>query len=116
MHELPVMKNILDIVIQHAGKHRVRKVRAIELEIGMFSDLEEEWMQRYFDYLSKGTLAQKADLRIKWIPITFECQDCNKSFPAERRGLPDLVCPDCGGKRLVLISGREYRIKNMEVQ
>ncbi len=116
MHELPVMKSILDIVVKQARMHSVRKVRAIELEIGMLSDLEEEWMQRYFDYLSKGTVAWKAKLRIKWIPVAFQCQDCSKLFEAERKKLFEMACPACGQKELTLVSGREYRIKNMEVE
>jgi hydrogenase nickel incorporation protein HypA/HybF len=116
MHELPVMKSILDIVVKQAQMNSVRKVRAIQLEVGMLSDLEEEWMQRYFDYLSKDTIAQKAELRIQWIPIAFQCQDCKKSFEVERKRLQDVACPSCGQKKLTLVSGREYRIKNMEVE
>jgi hydrogenase nickel incorporation protein HypA/HybF len=116
MHELSVMKSILDIVLKHAENYGVRKVRAIHLEVGLLSDLEAEWMQRYFDYLSKDTLAEKARLEIKWIPIVLQCQDCNESFEAERKRLHDIACPSCGQKRLTLFSGREYRIKNMEVE
>lgn len=116
MHELVVMQSILDIVIKQAQNHNVRKVRAIHLEVGMLSDLEEEWMQHYFDYLSKGTLAEKAALRIKWLPVVFQCQECDKSFEAERNKLHDIACAFCGQKKLILVSGREYRIKNMEVE
>lgn len=116
MHELPVMKSILDIVLIHAGRHSVRKIRAIHLEVGLLSDLEEEWMQRYFDYLSEGTPAEKAKLKIKWVPIVFQCQDCSKSFEVDRKKLQDIACPSCGQKRLTLVSGREYSIKNMEVE
>jgi len=116
MHELSVMKSILDIVVKQAQVHNVRKVRAIQLEVGMLSDLEAEWMQRYFNYLSKDTLAGKAELRIKWIPVVFQCQECNKSFEVERKRLHDVACSLCGQKKLTLVSGREYRIKNIEVE
>lgn len=116
MHELSVMKSILDIVVKHAEINHVRKVRAIELKVGMLSDLEEEWMQRYFDYLSKDTIAAKAELRIQWNPIIFQCRECSTSFEIERTGLQEAACPSCGQKKLTLVSGREYRIKNMEVE
>jgi hydrogenase nickel incorporation protein HypA/HybF len=115
MHELPVMKSILDIVLKQAAIHNVRSVRAVQLEVGLLSDLEAEWMQRYFDYLSKGTLAQKAELKIQWNPIVFRCQECGKSFEAERKNLHDVACPSCGRNHLSLVSGREYRIRNLEV-
>ena len=34
MHELPVMKSILDIVLEQARIHNVRSVRAVHLEVG----------------------------------------------------------------------------------
>jgi hydrogenase nickel incorporation protein HypA/HybF len=115
MHELPVMKSILDIVLEQARIHNVRSVRAVHLEVGRLSDLEEEWMQRYFDYLSKDTIAREAKIKIRWNPIVFRCEDCEKSFDVERENLRDLACPFCGRKSLLLVSGREYRIKNLEV-
>lgn len=116
MHELSVIRSILDIVVEHAQKHGAHKVRTIQVEVGMLSDLEEEWMQRYFDYLNKDTIAQDAKLVIKWIPIVFKCQKCNKSFEVNRTRLDDISCPSCGQYKLSLISGREYLIKNMEVE
>ena len=116
MHELPIMKSILDIVLKHAERHQVQKIHAIHLEVGLMSDLEEEWMQRYFDYLSEGTIASHAKLKIEWFPIVFMCQDCNQSFEIEKKNLREAACPNCGRDKLDLVSGREYRIKDMEAQ
>jgi len=54
MHELPVMREVLRLVLKHAHKHRVEEVFAVQMRVGEMSDLEEEWMQRYFDHLAKG--------------------------------------------------------------
>jgi len=116
MHELPVMKSILDVVLRQAEKHNALKVRAVQLEVGMLSDLETEWMQRYFDYLSRDTLAENAELKIHWIPVVFQCPACGASLEVDRKNLRDTVCTACGNKQMVLVSGREYRIKNMEVE
>ena len=61
MHELPVTESILNIVLTHAKRNRARKVISIHLKIGELSDLENEWVQRYFDYLSKDTIAEGAN-------------------------------------------------------
>lgn len=116
MHELPVMKSILDVVLRQAEKHNVLKVRAVQLEVGMLSDLETEWMQRYFDYLSRDTLAENAELKIHWIPVVFQCPACGTSLEVDRKNLQDIACAACGNKQMVLVSGREYSIKNMEVE
>ena len=116
MHELPIMESILKIVLKHAKMNRARKVMAIHLQVGKLSDLEDDWIQRYFDYLSKGTLAEGAKLKIERTPIMMQCHACSTSYEAEMARMGDLVCPACGEKGGTLLSGREYTIKEMEVQ
>jgi hydrogenase nickel incorporation protein HypA/HybF len=116
MHELPVTESILKIVLKHAEINSVRHIVAIHLQIGKLSDLEDEWIQRYFDYLSKGSVAEGAKLKIERMPIMMQCNACSKSYEAEAGKLGDLVCPNCGDKDSTFLSGREYYIKDMEVQ
>jgi hydrogenase nickel incorporation protein HypA/HybF len=116
MHELPITESILKIVLAHAAKNGVRQVMAIHLRIGRLSDLEDEWVQRYFDYLSKGTAAQGARLMIERTPVMFQCNNCNTSFEVNMAAMDDVSCPACGRNDSKLISGREYYIVNMEVQ
>jgi hydrogenase nickel incorporation protein HypA/HybF len=116
MHELPITESILKIVLKHAEMNSVRKVVTIHLQVGKFSDLEDDWIQRYFDYLSKGTLAEGAKLKIERTPMMVQCNACSTSYEAEMAGMNDLVCPACGEKGGTLLSVREYYIKEMEVQ
>ena len=116
MHELPVTGEILKIVLKHAQQNGVSRVITVHLQVGKLSDLEDEWIQRYFDYLSKGTVAEGAKLKIERLPIVLRCPSCLTSYEIEASRLTDPVCPGCGGKDGELVSGREYRIKDMEVQ
>ena len=115
MHELQVTKRILDIALRHADGHRVSRIAVIHLRIGALSDLEDEWLQRYFDYLSRGTLAEKARLAIERMPIVVRCTGCSRSFEVEKAALDAAACPGCGGSSCQLVSGREYVVANMEV-
>jgi hydrogenase nickel incorporation protein HypA/HybF len=115
MHELQVTKRILDIALAHAKGQQVRRIAVIHLRIGALSDLEDEWLQRYFDHLSRGTLAEKARLAIERLPIVVRCSDCDKSFEVEKSALDSAACPGCGANRCTLMSGKEYVVANMEV-
>jgi hydrogenase nickel incorporation protein HypA/HybF len=115
MHELPVAERILDTVLQHASGHGVSKIVAIHLRVGELSDLEDDWLQRYFDYLSRGTLAAEAKLAIERAPIVLRCESCSREFEIKKENLKDAACPECEESRCRLISGREYFVKNMEV-
>jgi hydrogenase nickel incorporation protein HypA/HybF len=116
MHELPVIESILGIVLKHAKMNNVQKVLAVHLQIGKLSDLQDEWIQRYFDYLSKGTVAEGARVEIERTPIKVQCSSCATSYEIGVEKLGDTACPKCGKKGGSLISGKEYFIKNMEVQ
>ena len=115
MHELQVTERILDLVLKHAAGHDVTKIVVIHLRIGELSDLEDEWLQRYFDYLSKGTLAENARLEIEKAPIVMQCESCDSSLEVKKDELQKIVCADCGESRFRLVSGREYFVKNIEV-
>lgn len=116
MHELPIIESILNIVLKHAEINKARQVMSIHLQIGKLSDLQDEWMQKYFDYLSKGTVAEGSKLKIERMPIMIQCEGCPASYEAEVTQLGNLVCPACGANRGKLLSGREYYIKELEVQ
>ncbi|MBN2099479.1 MAG: hydrogenase maturation nickel metallochaperone HypA, partial [Dehalococcoidia bacterium] len=52
MHELPVVQSLFDICVKHATANNVTKIIAVNLKVGEVSDLQDEWIQRYFDFLS----------------------------------------------------------------
>ena len=116
MHELYVTKSIQQIVLKHALKGKVKRVLSVNLEIGVLSDLQSEWLQRYFDRLSRGTVVEGAKLRITRVPAVFECNDCYQTFEIDSLLENNLSCPQCQCSEVNLISGREYHVKNMEVQ
>jgi len=118
MHELQVTEQILEVALKHVEGHDVNRIVNIHLRIGELSDLEEEWIQHYFDYLSKGTLAENAKLRIESVPIVLECEECGETFKVTKQELSDAKCPECvdDDPSWNLISGREYTVTNLEVE
>ncbi len=107
-------ESILNVVLKHARANGVKKVVAIHLEIGELSDLENEWIQRYFDYLSKNTLAEGAKLKIKRTPVVMECRSCETRFKVNIKDMFEIKCPKCGSSDCTMVSGKEYYIKSME--
>ena len=114
MHKLPVIKQIMDVVLKHAEKHQVKKVIAVHLQVGELSDLEDQCMQQYFDYLFKGGIVEGARLVIERMPVVMKCSDCGMTYAADIRKDGPLVCPSCSSEKKELISGRGYFIKNLE--
>ena len=115
MHELPITESILKVVLKHAHSNDARKVLTVRMRIGKLSDLADEWIQRYFDYLSKGTVAEGAKLDIERTPVVLECGACSTAFEVDTTKKEQILCPVCGGEGGALVSGREYCIKEIEV-
>lgn len=115
MHELSVVNSILKVVLKHATINGVERVVAVGLRIGELSDLVDEWVQHYFDYLSKDTIAAGATLRIERLPVVFRCENCCEDFSVQVKEVRKFICPACGGEKVTLVSGREFYIKNIEV-
>ncbi len=83
MHELPILQSIVGVVLQHAEEAGATRVLAVDLEVGELRDLDEECMQRYFDYVSAGTPAADATLRVRRSPVAFSCRSCGSTFAAD---------------------------------
>lgn len=102
------------MVLKYADENQARRVVNIHLLVGELRDLTEEWMQRYFDYLSRGTIAEGGKIIIKRIPATLECADCADSFKADIRQ-NNIFCPGCGSAKNELVAGMEFLIESIEV-
>ena len=115
MHELQVTERILEVVLRHAAANHASKVLVIHLRVGELSDLEDEWIQHYFDYLSRDTVAAEARLAIARAPIVLACDSCSFSFAVKKKDLGEAKCPECGEPKCHLESGRGYLIETLEV-
>lgn len=114
MHELSVMSNILDIVIEFAEKYNAKRVAKINLSVGELSDLIPEWMQTYFDFVSKDTIAEKAELNIERIPTVIKCKECGTETTIKRENL-QFSCTHCDSADVELLSGREFTVQSIEI-
>ena len=115
MHELAITEGILKVVLRHAATSGAERVVSVSLRIGELSDLADEWLQRYFDYLSRDTIAAGATIRVERIPVVFRCEECENTFPVKLKETKEIVCPACSRKNAVLVSGREFVVQQIEV-
>lgn len=115
MHELSIMEHVFDIVLEHAQQANAQKVRTVNLSIGALSDILPRWAQLYFDLVSKDSIAENAKLVFNVIPAIIRCRSCGNEFEFDRDH-PQYFCSKCHSKYVQLVSGKEFRITNIEVQ
>jgi hydrogenase nickel incorporation protein HypA/HybF len=115
MHELSVTQSILDTVLAYARENDVEKVLCIRLTIGALNDFEREWIQRYFDYLSRDTPAEGARIVVRRVEPAFHCSSCAHTFDVDLQKADRVRCPLCSGEEVHLERGQEFFITDMDV-
>jgi hydrogenase nickel incorporation protein HypA/HybF len=112
MHELAVTESILSIATDHAQKANATSVTGIYLVLGRLSSIVDDSVQFYWDALAEGTICQGAQLYFERIPARLACLDCATTYEIKDDLIP---CPQCGGNRVKVISGDEFRVDSIEV-
>ena len=113
MHELSITQSILDIALAHAQQARANRVLRVHLVVGELSGLVGEYIQFYFDFLSKETIAEGAELIFQHVPARFRCSNCGAEYVP---GDTDWTCPECGALQPTVIGGRELLVESIEVE
>lgn len=112
MHEMSLCESLLDAISQSARQNGFSRVTRVRLSIGRFAGVEPEALRFSFDVVSRGTLAEGAELVLLEQPGAAWCFDCNETVAIADRLDP---CPVCGGVRLRPTSGTDMTIKDLEV-
>jgi hydrogenase nickel incorporation protein HypA/HybF len=110
VHELAVTQSILEIALRHAGA--AKRITHLNLVIGALAGIVDESVQFYWDIIAKGTIAEGSLLNFTRIKTSFHCDTCGHDFEPDGR---ISECPECGGTRVMITAGREFRLESMEV-
>ena len=113
MHELAITQSMLNLVLEQAEKAGAKEVGKINLVIGEMTGVVDECVQFYFDFLSKGTLADGATLSFSVVPTTARCRGCGKLFEVREF---DWTCPHCRGNNIEIVAGKELFVESIEVE
>ena len=110
MHEMSIAEGVLGIVRDAAAGGGLARVTAVRLEIGALSAVEPAALRFCFDAVTRGSLAEGADLDIDQVAGAAWCFDCCETVTIASRGQP---CPRCGGAKLNVTDGTEMRVKDI---
>ena len=115
MHELPILRDIVKVALKFANQSGAERVVSINLQVGELRDLDEEWMQRYFNFVTAGTAAAGAVLRVIRSRLVFRCESCASTFAIDLRSPASAKCPDCQTRDVELVAGNELLIESIDV-
>ncbi len=113
MHEMAITQSILRIALDAAEKNGAKRILAIHLRLGDFSDVLPSYVRAYFDIASEGTIARGARITETRTPATVRCRDCGTKSVIEKR---NIQCPRCKSANLELLSGTEFTVESVEIE
>ena len=110
MHEMVIAEGLLRQALLSAGEHRVTRINRIEVVTGVLRLVVPEALEMAFEVISKGTLAEAAELKITEAPIVARCRGCGREFGCE---LYDFACPGCGQADTEFIAGNDIILASL---
>ena len=72
-----------------------------------------ELMSFIFAAVAKDTPAEDAILSVMMVPVTVHCYACGRTNTREDT---HFMCPACGSRNVMLLSGLEFNIEVLEVE
>jgi len=102
----------LELALRHADKAAARRIVKLNLLIGELATVVDDSVAHYWDIISKGTMAEGAELVFDRVAGRMHCLPCEHDY-AVAGG--QLSCPICAGTRVRIIAGREFRLVSIEI-
>ena len=101
---------LLENVVKVAEQHGAKRVKSIQIAVGNMLMLNPEQLRFCFDVISRGTIAEDANLEIEVVKAKIRCMMCGKDFD-EFVG----VCDECGGI-VTVEGGKDMILKKVEME
>lgn len=101
---------VIKTVENFAKKNGLTKIDTLVLQIGELSSMIPRYVEACYPAAVDGTLLQNTKLQIEIMPGNGLCKKCNKVFNIIEN---NSKCPHCGIIDWELLSGKEFKIKEI---
>ncbi len=112
MHELAICQSVLAQVLAIAASHDGRTVGRITLRIGPLAGVEPDLLCAAFPIVAAGTRCDGAVLEIEGIDVQVRCRGCGALSSVRPNRL---LCAECGGWQVTLLSGDEMLLASVDL-
>ncbi len=112
MHEISLMRVILETVEQEMAKSNASRLNRLTLRVGTLTAVEPEAMRFAFDTSIEKTPMEGATLDILESSLSGRCRECGTEFALIEFDSP---CPICKGIDIKRLTGTELDIVSIDV-
>jgi hydrogenase nickel incorporation protein HypA/HybF len=112
MHEQSIVASLLTMALEDAKKDNAKRIVSIKLVIGELTGVEKDAVTFYFGFMAKNTIAAGASLEFNYTKAQLRCRDCDLLFPRDKL---KFNCPECNGKAIEIVGGRDLYIESIRI-
>jgi len=114
MHEVHLVRAIVDTVGKQAAAQGARRVKLVKIRFNPLTSHSAEHVQFSFEVVRKETrLLQDAVLALTQVAPLVRCAKCGHQFETDH--LPD-VCPKCDSLDLKAVNSTEMVLEGFEIE
>ena len=113
MHELGIMYNIVERVLEVVKNNELTEVEAIVLTVGEQSGVVPQYLHSCYPAAIDGTMLESTLLEVEVIAADAICGNCGETFAVVEN---DGICPQCDCDEFELISGGEFTLKEIRAR
>lgn len=112
MHEIGIVRQLVRTVTDFAEENGVSDIREVVVDCGELSLVIPEYVQELYPAVAKGSILERAKLKINTVPGMAECDNCDEIFNViQCKG----YCPSCGSFDKTVLTGRDFTIREIVV-
>jgi hydrogenase nickel incorporation protein HypA/HybF len=113
MHELYATQAILNKALEKAGEQAAKRITNVYIVVGEISTYSDDSVQFYWDEISKGTIAEGAQLKFRHVDAELQCMTCGTKYHPQEG---EIVCPNCGSTGARIWSGEEFYMEALDIE
>jgi hydrogenase nickel incorporation protein HypA/HybF len=112
MHEAAVMQSVVKTILASMENAGASRVINVQLALGTSGHFAEEAVRLYFQALTQDTPIEGANLRLSWLPATYQCLSCQHRFESASS---TETCPRCGDVVLEIFHQDACSVETIDV-
>jgi hydrogenase nickel incorporation protein HypA/HybF len=113
MHEYPITQQIVKLAVESAEENKAARIIKIGLVVGEMTGFVGDSIKMYFDAIAEGTLAEGAEICIRYVKPKLLCTKCGEYFERQKYSFS---CPRCEGQGIPTEIGKEFYIEEIEIE
>ena len=116
MHEVGLMEEAIEQAVRVATDAGAARIQRLTCHIRPGGHVTRDVIDTLFTALSRGTLAEGAELDIATQELTdYLCWSCGSTFSSDSRSEQEAACPACGSLNLTAAQAPDLTLVSIDV-